>query len=58
MNFNKLNLSEMCNLYRPFLDFKPVSGSFQVNPPHCEELIEASLLHIDKLLTDTMEPLR
>ncbi|KRK05366.1 uncharacterized protein Dyak_GE27319, partial [Drosophila yakuba] len=41
----------------PFLDFKPVSGSFQVNPPHCEELIEASLLHIDKLLTDTMEPL-
>ncbi|EDV52561.1 phosphorylated CTD-interacting factor 1 [Drosophila erecta] len=41
----------------PFLEFKPVSGSFQVNPPHCEELIEASLLHIDKLLTDTMEPL-
>ncbi|KAH8300541.1 hypothetical protein KR018_011962 [Drosophila ironensis] len=41
----------------PFLDFKPVSGSFQVNPPHCEELIEACLLHIDKLLTDTMEPL-
>ncbi|KAH8378798.1 hypothetical protein KR009_001428 [Drosophila setifemur] len=41
----------------PFLDFKPVSGSFQVNPPHCEELIESSLLHIDKLLTDTMEPL-
>ncbi|XP_001353012.1 mRNA (2'-O-methyladenosine-N(6)-)-methyltransferase [Drosophila pseudoobscura] len=41
----------------PFLEFKPVSGSFQVNPPHCEELIEASLVHIDKLLTDTMEPL-
>ncbi|EDW80172.1 uncharacterized protein Dwil_GK23609 [Drosophila willistoni] len=41
----------------PFLDFKPVSGSFQVNPPHCEELIEACLSHIDKLLTDTMEPL-
>ncbi|XP_053953763.1 mRNA (2'-O-methyladenosine-N(6)-)-methyltransferase [Anastrepha ludens] len=41
----------------PFLDFKPVSGSFQVNPPHCEELIDKALLHIDKLLTDTMEPL-
>ncbi|XP_034480433.1 mRNA (2'-O-methyladenosine-N(6)-)-methyltransferase [Drosophila innubila] len=41
----------------PFLDFKPVSGSFQVNPPHCEELIEACLLHVDKLLTDSMEPL-
>ncbi|XP_065360560.1 mRNA (2'-O-methyladenosine-N(6)-)-methyltransferase isoform X2 [Calliphora vicina] len=41
----------------PFLDFKPVSGSFQVNPPHCEELIDASLLHIDKLLSETMEPL-
>ncbi|XP_030388130.1 mRNA (2'-O-methyladenosine-N(6)-)-methyltransferase [Scaptodrosophila lebanonensis] len=41
----------------PFLDFKPVSGSFQVHPPHCEELIDASLVHIDKLLTDSMEPL-
>ncbi|XP_036326773.1 mRNA (2'-O-methyladenosine-N(6)-)-methyltransferase [Rhagoletis pomonella] len=41
----------------PFLDFKPVSGSFQVNPPHCEELIDRALHHIDKLLTDSMEPL-
>ncbi|XP_037933775.1 mRNA (2'-O-methyladenosine-N(6)-)-methyltransferase [Teleopsis dalmanni] len=41
----------------PFLDFKPVSGSFQVHPPHCEELIDASLAHIDKLLTDSLEPL-
>uniref|UniRef100_A0A1A9V576 WW domain-containing protein n=1 Tax=Glossina austeni TaxID=7395 RepID=A0A1A9V576_GLOAU len=41
----------------PFLDFKPVSGSFQVNPPHCEELIDAALIHIDKLLNDSMEPL-
>ncbi|XP_050334809.1 mRNA (2'-O-methyladenosine-N(6)-)-methyltransferase [Bactrocera neohumeralis] len=41
----------------PFLDFKPVSGSFQVNPPHCEELMDRALLHIDKLLTDSMEPL-
>uniref|UniRef100_A0A182N2S6 WW domain-containing protein n=1 Tax=Anopheles dirus TaxID=7168 RepID=A0A182N2S6_9DIPT len=40
-----------------FLDFKPVSGSFQVNPPYCEELIDASLQHIDRLLTDSVEPL-
>ncbi|XP_075159850.1 phosphorylated CTD-interacting factor 1 [Haematobia irritans] len=41
----------------PFLDFKPVSGSFQVNPPHCEELIDAALAHVDKLLSESMEPL-
>uniref|UniRef100_U5EVH2 Putative pdx1 c-terminal inhibiting factor 1 n=1 Tax=Corethrella appendiculata TaxID=1370023 RepID=U5EVH2_9DIPT len=40
-----------------FLDFKPVSGSFQVNPPYCEELIDATLQHIDRLLTDSPEPL-
>uniref|UniRef100_A0A182IIZ6 Uncharacterized protein n=1 Tax=Anopheles atroparvus TaxID=41427 RepID=A0A182IIZ6_ANOAO len=40
-----------------FLEFKPVSGSFQVNPPYCEELIDASLQHIDRLLTDSTEPL-
>lgn len=44
--------------YSPFLEFRPVSGSFQVNPPHCEELMDATLLHIDKLLSDSMEPLR
>ncbi|XP_055613614.1 mRNA (2'-O-methyladenosine-N(6)-)-methyltransferase [Uranotaenia lowii] len=40
-----------------FLEFKPVSGSFQVNPPYCEELIDATLQHIDRLLTDSTEPL-
>ncbi|GAB0090043.1 mRNA (2'-O-methyladenosine-N(6)-)-methyltransferase [Sergentomyia squamirostris] len=40
-----------------FLEFKPFSGSFQVNPPYCEELIDATLQHIDKLLTDSPEPL-
>uniref|UniRef100_A0A182SG23 PCIF1 WW domain-containing protein n=1 Tax=Anopheles maculatus TaxID=74869 RepID=A0A182SG23_9DIPT len=40
-----------------FLDFKPVSGSFQVNPPYCEELIDASLQHIDRLLTDSADAL-
>ncbi|CAD7080386.1 unnamed protein product [Hermetia illucens] len=41
----------------PFLEFKPVSGSFQVNPPHCDELIDATLAHIEKLLNDSIEPL-
>lgn len=41
-----------------FLEFKPVSGSFQVNPPYCEELIDATLQHIDRLLTDSTDPLR
>ncbi|KAJ6647702.1 mRNA (2'-O-methyladenosine-N(6)-)-methyltransferase, partial [Pseudolycoriella hygida] len=41
----------------PFLDFRPISGSFQLNPPYCEELIDATLQHIDRLLTDSLEPL-
>lgn len=41
-----------------FLDFQPVSGSFQVNPPYSEELIEATLRHIDRLLSHSAEPLR
>lgn len=41
-----------------FLEFKPVSGSFEVNPPFCEELIDATFQHIDRLLTDSSEPLR
>lgn len=45
-------------IHRPFLEFKPISGSFQVNPPMCEELIDATLQHIDRLLTDSQEPLR
>lgn len=40
-----------------FLDFKPMSGSFQVNPPNSEELIDETLQHIDRLLTDSQEPL-
>lgn len=41
----------------PFLDFKPVSGSFEVNPPYCEELLEATFRHIERLLSDSAEPL-
>lgn len=35
-----------------------VSGSFVMNPPmHCDELIEASLNHVDRLLSESNEPL-
>lgn len=41
----------------PFLDFRPVSGSFQANPPYCEELMEAMVNHFERLLADSTEPL-
>ncbi|XP_074113087.1 phosphorylated CTD-interacting factor 1 [Cotesia typhae] len=41
----------------PFLDFRPVSGSFQANPPYCEELMEAMVNHFERLLSDSTEPL-
>lgn len=35
-----------------------MSGSFVVNPPiHCTELIDAALNHIDRLLSESSEPL-
>lgn len=41
----------------PFLDFRPISGSFQANPPYCEELMEAMVNHFERLLADSAEPL-
>ena len=41
----------------PFLDFRPISGSFQANPPYCEELMEAMVNHFERLLSDSTEPL-
>lgn len=41
----------------PFLDYHPVSGSFEVNPPFCEELMEATVDHIESLLGESPEPL-
>ncbi|KFM59810.1 Phosphorylated CTD-interacting factor 1, partial [Stegodyphus mimosarum] len=41
----------------PILSFYPVSGSFEANPPYCEELLEASFLHFEKLLSSSQEPL-
>ncbi|XP_037068647.1 mRNA (2'-O-methyladenosine-N(6)-)-methyltransferase-like, partial [Pollicipes pollicipes] len=39
------------------LDFKPTHGSFEANPPFCEELMEASVNHFERLLSHTPEPL-
>lgn len=40
------------------MDLNAVSGSFVVNPPiHCYELIDATLNHIDRLLSESSEPL-
>ncbi|KRT79985.1 hypothetical protein AMK59_7916 [Oryctes borbonicus] len=41
----------------PFLQLKAVSGSFEVHPPYCEELMEAAVDHMEKLLTDSPEAL-
>ncbi|GFR12269.1 mRNA [Trichonephila clavata] len=41
----------------PFLNFYPVSGSFEANPPYCEELLEASVNHFEKVLSASPEPL-
>ncbi|XP_063611747.1 mRNA (2'-O-methyladenosine-N(6)-)-methyltransferase-like isoform X1 [Penaeus indicus] len=41
----------------PILDFKPVFGSFEANPPFCEELMEATVRHFEKLLSESHEPL-
>ncbi|XP_030768325.1 mRNA (2'-O-methyladenosine-N(6)-)-methyltransferase [Sitophilus oryzae] len=40
-----------------FLQLKAVSGSFEANPPYCEELMEASINHMERLLSDSPEPL-
>nr|CAG4646088.1 EOG090X02BU [Macrothrix elegans] len=41
----------------PILDFKPVSGSFEANPPFCEELMDSMVTHFERLLADSNEPL-
>ena len=41
----------------PILQFFPVSGSFEANPPFCEELMEAMVEHFEKLLAQATEPL-
>lgn len=41
----------------PFLELRPVSGSLVAHPPHCEELVEAALRHMERLLQEAAEPL-
>uniref|UniRef100_A0A667YV86 mRNA (2'-O-methyladenosine-N(6)-)-methyltransferase n=1 Tax=Myripristis murdjan TaxID=586833 RepID=A0A667YV86_9TELE len=41
----------------PFLSFCPVSGSFEANPPFCEELMDAMVTHFEDLLERSNEPL-
>ncbi|XP_030067410.1 mRNA (2'-O-methyladenosine-N(6)-)-methyltransferase isoform X2 [Microcaecilia unicolor] len=41
----------------PCLDFYPVSGSFEANPPFCEELMDAMVTHFETLLENSKEPL-
>ncbi|PNI59784.1 PCIF1 isoform 1, partial [Pan troglodytes] len=41
----------------PCLDFAPLSGSFEANPPFCEELMDAMVSHFERLLESSPEPL-
>ncbi|KAM4588305.1 mRNA (2'-O-methyladenosine-N(6)-)-methyltransferase isoform 1-T2 [Odontesthes bonariensis] len=41
----------------PFLSFRPVSGSFEANPPFCEELMDIMVTHFEDLLDQSSEPL-
>ena len=34
-------------IFRPILKFHPISGSFEANPPFCEELMEAMVDHFE-----------
>lgn len=40
-----------------FLHLKAVSGSFEAHPPYSEELMESSVDHMERLLSDSPEPL-
>lgn len=41
----------------PILNFHPISGSFEANPPYSEELMEATVDHFEKILSESLEPL-
>ncbi|XP_078473832.1 mRNA (2'-O-methyladenosine-N(6)-)-methyltransferase isoform X1 [Lampetra fluviatilis] len=41
----------------PILDFNPVSGSFEANPPFGEELMNAMVDHFENLMSSSTEPL-
>lgn len=41
----------------PILDLKPLCGSFEANPPFCEELMDSTISHFERLLEESLEPL-
>ena len=41
----------------PVLDFKPLCGSFEANPPFCEELMDGCITHFERVLEESLEPL-
>ena len=46
-----------CIFFRPILELKPLCGSFEANPPFCEELMDATISHFERLLEESLEPL-
>ena len=40
-------LRVLTSIPRPCLDFSPLSGSFEANPPFCEELMDAMVSHFE-----------
>lgn len=40
-------LRVLTSVPRPCLDFSPLSGSFEANPPFCEELMDAMVSHFE-----------
>lgn len=37
----------------PLLEFHPLSGSFEANPPFCEELMEAMVDHFEVIVLES-----
>ena len=52
-----LRFHEKLISFSTVMDFKPHCGSFEANPPFCEELMDATIVHFERLLEDTLEPL-
>ena len=40
----------LVSFFRPILDFHPVSGSFEANPPFNEELMDAMVDHFEVIV--------
>ena len=47
----------LATFFRPILELKPLCGSFEANPPFCEELMDATISHFERLLEESLEPL-